>query len=127
MATALVISADREVLNVTDYLNLGLKTMTAEDGKRGLVMTREEKPDVILVDREIYVDNIPLAKIIRMVSNESFIILVGEQQKMSDEEITRALIEFKIDTYLIKPINKEELLARIRSMFERLKRTQHAA
>ena len=98
----------------------GFEVLAAEDGRKGLDMIKEERPDLILLDvmMESIYSGLDVCKAVRTDSELKDIPIIGISamgdeldvhiDKWGDEEY------FNVDEYFEKPVDKEKLLQRIK-------------
>jgi twitching motility two-component system response regulator PilH len=93
--------------------SVGIKTVTAENGKQGILMARHKKPDLILMD--IVMPEINGFQATRYLTRQPdtchipIIIISG-----SDQECDKAWgLKLGAREYMSKPVEKTELLAKI--------------
>lgn len=101
----------------------GYRVEEGDDGRQALGMVRDRVPDLMLLDVEMPVINGPQAcRIIKGSQGFPFfpIILITARDDMQTKVDA---LQLGADDYLVKPINKAELLARVKSML-RLKKLQ---
>lgn len=100
------------------------KVMQSFNGGDGLVKTFSEYPDVILLDLGLPdMDGLRVLKDIRDRSNVPVIILT-----VRGEEIDKVRgLEMGADDYVVKPFSHQELLARMKTVLLRQKRTMQNA
>lgn len=105
----LYVEDEEEVIEQMSFLlkkRLGKLTI-AKNGKEGLEMFMNERPDIILSDLKMPVmDGITMAREIRRYSKTPIIITTA----FSDKDIILKAIDVGIEKYIIKPINPKELL-----------------
>lgn len=90
----------------------------AGDGKEGLVVTHSFKPDVIIVD-----DDMPLMRGNIFVQNlrseakfkDTPIVVITAS---NDNDTLAKYIEFKIADYIVKPLNSDEALKKLKKVIE---------
>jgi DNA-binding NarL/FixJ family response regulator len=121
MKKILVIEDEPEMRrNLTTILRLEKFSPTAAaNGKEGLKRAREEKPDLILCDVMMpEMDGHGVLAGLRAdpdLVHIPFIFLTAKGEKMD----VRSGMNLGADDYLIKPVDKRDLLAAIESRFER--------
>ena len=119
MAVSVLIVEDDK--NIADLLRMYLQkegyTVTlAADGGEGLVLFREKKPDLVLLDVMMPVmDGWTLCKTIRGESQTPVIMLTAKSE--TDDKVTG--LRSGADDYITKPFDPMEVLARVRSQLRR--------
>lgn len=101
----------------------GYRVLLAEDGKVGLRLALEEKPDLVLLDIMMpRLDGMSVCAELRRTGQKLPILMVTARGQLQDK--VKGL-DVGADDYLIKPFSVEELLARIRALLRRFEnRTQ---
>ena len=101
-----------------EFESEGFNALTTNDGEKALTMTREEKPDLIILDIMLPgLDGYEVCKKLRKEGNNTPIIMLT----VKDKEIDKVLgLEFGADDYVTKPFSLRELLARVKSIFRRI-------
>lgn len=98
----------------------GYDTVSAVDGKEGLELFGQHRPDLVVTDLAMpRVDGFALVSAIRQIDRTPILVLSvreGESDKV------RAL-DLGADDYVTKPFSIQELLARVRSQLRRGERT----
>ena len=96
----------------------GYEVFVAHDGRTGLDMFENEKPDIILLDLMLpELSGIEVCRRIRKNSNVPIIMLTAKSETMH-----KALgFDSGADDYVTKPFDIEELLARMRVALKRVK------
>jgi len=89
----------------------GYKVITAEDGQQALEQVRRERPDVLLLDLMMpKIDGYTVARWLRRheeTYNLPIIVL------SADARAPQKLLGLKVDGYLSKPFDLDEVLARV--------------
>lgn len=101
-----------------EFESEGYQVFVANDGAKGLSMTKEKKPDLIILDIMLpELDGYEVCKRLRKEGNNTPIIMLT----VKDKEIDKVLgLEFGADDYVTKPFSLRELLARVKSVFRRI-------
>jgi len=96
----------------------GYKVLTAGNGIEGLKLTREQKPDLVILDIMLPgLDGYEVCKKLRMEGNTTPVIMLT----VKDKEIDKVLgLEFGADDYVTKPFSVRELSARVKTIFRRI-------
>lgn len=96
----------------------GYEVFVAHDGRTGLDMFENEKPDIILLDLMLpELSGIEVCRRIRKNSNVPIIMLTAKSETM-DKVLG---LDSGADDYVTKPFDIEELLARMRVALKRVK------
>jgi two-component system alkaline phosphatase synthesis response regulator PhoP len=100
-----------------EFKSEGYSVYTAEDGERGLAITKQQKPDLIILDIMLPIlDGYEVCKRLRMEGDTTPIIMLT----VKDKEIDRVLgLELGADDYVTKPFSLRELMARVKAIFRR--------
>ncbi len=92
--------------------------VTAKNGLEGLELYKEYRPHVIITDINIpELDGLALSRTIKSINNNSKIIILTVQD---DSKYLKECIKIKIDAFLTKPIDSEELLENIRALIQNI-------
>ncbi len=91
----------------------GYKTLTAEDGEKGVELALSEKPDLIILDIMLpKADGLTVCKKVRQTLIKTPIIMLSAK----GEEIDKILgLEIGADDYMSKPFSIRELIARVKA------------
>lgn len=94
----------------------GFQVITARDGVQGLVMAREEHPDLVILDIMLPgMSGFDICRAIRVESSMPIIMLTAKT-----EEIDRVVgLELGADDYIIKPFSMREVIARVKAVLRR--------
>jgi two-component system, OmpR family, phosphate regulon response regulator PhoB len=123
MARILVIEDERDLSQVLEY-NLkqaGHEVLTSGSGKAGLLLAREHRPELVLLD--LMLPDISGTEVCRALKDDAqtrgmpVIMLTAR-----GEEIDRVVgFELGADDYVVKPFSVRELLLRIQAILKRSK------
>jgi len=95
----------------------GYEVLKASNGQESLKVFFDQRPDLVLLDIEMpKMDGWQTCSRIRDVSDVPIVMLTGKQK--SEADIVRGL-DYGADDYLIKPVGKKELVARVRAVLRR--------
>src|SRR4029078_7098166 len=129
MARILVIEDEPDIQQVLDY-NLrekGHKVFIAGNGKMGLEIARDKRPDLVLLD--LMLPDIPGTEVCKALKtdpslkNTQVVMLTAK-----GEEIDRVVgFELGADDYVVKPFRVRDLLLRITAILRRSQGEQEAA
>lgn len=120
--TKILVVEDESTLLETLALNLrdeGYKVYTAEDGEQALDITRDKKPDLIVLDIMLpKLDGLSVCRLIRRDPEvaEIPIIMLTARGTQGDKMVG---LDSGADDYITKPFALGELLARIRAVLRR--------
>ena len=90
----------------------GYNVQVAYDGMQGLILAREQEPDLIILDWMLpQIDGLEVCKRLRQKSNVPIIMLTAK----GDFQDRVNGLDSGANDYLVKPFNLDELLARIRA------------
>ena len=100
-----------------EFESEGFNVKVADDGLTGLEMTRQNPPDVIILDLMLpYLNGYEICKKLRQEGNEVPIIILT----VKDQEVDKVLgLELGADDYVTKPFSLRELLARVNALLRR--------
>lgn len=95
----------------------GYVVVTADDGEKGLLKAKKEKPDLIILDIMLpELNGYEVCKKLRMDGDTSPIIMLT----VRDKEIDKVLgLEIGADDYVTKPFSLRELVARVKALLRR--------
>ncbi len=95
------------------------EVFTASDGREGLDMIRELKPDLVILDLIMpYRDGYEVLRLLREKKETRKIPVIILSAKSREEDIIRGL-EAGAEDFMIKPFNALELVARARKILAR--------
>ena len=115
----LVVEDDEEIAQVLQRsLRLeGYEVKLAADGVRGLDEAHAFLPDIIVLDLGLpRLDGIDVAKRLREDGDDTPILMLTARDAL-DSRV--AGLDVGADDYLVKPFERQELLARVRAMLRR--------
>jgi len=121
----LVIEDDRRIRNLLErgLIFEGYDVQTAEDGESGLLMARTALPEAVILDLTLPgIDGLEVCRRLRKASDVPILILTA-REAVPDRI---AGLDAGADDYMAKPFAFDELLARLRALFRRQKRTDEA-
>lgn len=119
----IVAEDDDEIAAIlTGYLHkAGMRTLRAEDGEQAITLTRQHKPDLLLLDIHLPVcDGWNVLTTLRKETNVPVIMVTA-----LDQDIDKLMgLRLGADDYVVKPFNPSEVIARVEAV---LRRTQASA
>jgi two-component system alkaline phosphatase synthesis response regulator PhoP len=119
MKTVLVVEDEPQIAQIVrDYLqHAGFAVVTAADGAQALTLTRQRRPDLIVLDLGLpHLDGLDVARRLRRDTDIPIIMLTARV-----EESDRLLgLEVGADDYVTKPFSPRELVARVRAVLRRV-------
>jgi len=118
MATVLVVDDERQIATIArDYLTrAGFSVSVAADGRAGLEMARQTRPDLVVLDLGLPgLDGLEVARALRRESDVPIIMLTARV----DEGDRLQGFEVGADDYITKPFSPRELVARVSSVLRR--------
>jgi DNA-binding response OmpR family regulator len=117
-ARVLVVEDDDEIAQVLQRsLRLeGYEVRIAPDGEQALALHAEYVPDVVILDLGLpKVDGIEVAKRVRLADDVPILMLTARDAVEARVEG----LDSGADDYLVKPFERQELLARLRALLRR--------
>ncbi len=127
----LIVEDERDIVAVVKgYLEqAGYRVLTTYDGKSGLFMARQERPDLIVLDLMLSgMDGLDVCRAIRQdrdpVVADTPIIMLTARVEEADKLIG---LELGADDYVTKPFSPRELVARVRTVLRRQSRADRIA
>lgn len=120
MAKTILVVDDKQSVRtmLREYLGAqGFRVVTAENGRKALLVAKQELPDLVLLD--IMMPEMDGYEFIRLYRREydAPIILVTAKLEETDKVIG---LELGADDYVTKPFGMAELTARIRAVLRRM-------
>ena len=113
----LIIDDEPHMRLLLDHLmtHAGYVTLVARDGEEGMILARNQRPDLIIMDiRMPKVDGIKAARIVRadqVLKQVPIIFLTA----VPDADEKMVSFEAGADDYIVKPFDSDELVARVAS------------
>jgi DNA-binding response OmpR family regulator len=102
----------------------GYRVLTADNGEKGLACAVSGKPDLILLDVMMpKLDGFAVCAELRRLAREVPVLMLTAKGQVEDRV---AGLDAGADDYLVKPFSTEELLARVRALLRRTRRTSGA-
>ncbi len=117
----LIIEDDPAILKVLQrgLTYEGYVVDTATDGRSGLILARDQQPDLVILDLMLPgIDGLEVCHRLRTVSGSIPILILTAKDAVQDRIQG---LDAGADDYMVKPFNLDELLARVRAL---LRRTQ---
>jgi two-component system alkaline phosphatase synthesis response regulator PhoP len=107
----------RIVKQARDYLEYnGFRVLEAGDGKTGLTLARQSRPDLIVLDLNLpQMDGLDVCRALRRESDVPIIMLTAR----ADETDRLIGLEIGADDYVAKPFSPRELVARVKVVLRR--------
>ncbi len=117
----LIVEDEKNIVEAVKY-NLdkeGFRTLTADDGVKGMELARQELPDVILLDWMLpELDGLEVCRLLKQAEETRHIPII--MLTVKSEETDKVLgLEMGADDYVTKPFSPRELVARIRVAIRR--------
>ncbi|MCP5095167.1 MAG: response regulator transcription factor [Chloroflexi bacterium] len=120
----LVVEDEPKIMKLArDYLERsGYRVVTAVDGSTALIIARQEKPSMVVLDLNLPgMDGLDVCRELRRESDVPIIMLTARV-----EETDRLIgLELGADDYITKPFSPRELVARVRAVLRRVKGGVH--
>lgn len=121
MKTKIMVVEDEEsIVTLLEYnlTQAGFETYTATDGKSGLAMIEEEKPELIILDLMLpEMDGLEVCKQLRQRKIYTPILMLTAK----DAEFDKVLgLELGADDYMTKPFSPREVIARVKAILRRI-------
>lgn len=94
----------------------GYRVLIAHDGLMALALTREQRPQLVLLDLMLpLLGGLDVCRVLRAESSVPIIMLTAK----STEDDTLLGLELGADDYIAKPFSPRELVARVRTVLRR--------
>jgi len=102
----------------------GYDVVQATDGEEAQTLIGKENPDLVIMDGILpKVDGLEILRSLRGSGSEVLVLMLSQKSDVADRV---AGLDAGADDYLTKPFALEELLARVRSLYRRSRRTAAA-
>ncbi|UOF91429.1 response regulator transcription factor [Fodinisporobacter ferrooxydans] len=115
----LVVDDEESIVKLITYTfqQAGFEVFTADNGKQGMEIVKQEQPDLIILDLMLpEIDGMELCRRMRKEGINVPIIMLTAK----DDEIDRVLgLEMGADDYVTKPFSPRELVARVKAVLRR--------
>src|SRR5688572_27875811 len=124
--TIMVVDDEKRLVSLVEsYLTQeGYRVVTAHNGKDALAVARREKPDLIVLDVMMpEMDGYELLRKHRADNNTPIILLTARV----DDEAQVIGLEVGADDYMTKPFRPRELVARVRAILRRSRKSEPSA
>lgn len=121
--TILLIEDDEALSQLIDLLlgRAGYTVITAPDGKTGLEMAREEKPDLVLLDILMSdMDGWHVYEALQSITDVPVLFLTA----LGDEHNITYGLGLGADDYIVKPFGYKELVTRVKASLSRARRAR---
>jgi DNA-binding response OmpR family regulator len=115
----LVVDDDRKTVDLLRmYLEKdGYQVLAAHDGRQALDLTRQRRPDLIVLDLMLpSVDGLDVCRILRAESDTPIIMLTARTTE--DDKLLG--LDLGADDYITKPFSPREVVARVRVVLRRV-------
>lgn len=91
----------------------------ASDGEQGLKLIEKARPHIVISDIKMpFMDGVQMAKIAkRQYPETEFILLTG----FDDNQYLKKAVDIKVSDYVLKPVDKETLLEKVKKISIKLK------
>jgi DNA-binding response OmpR family regulator len=103
----------------------GYEVLAAEDGERGLLLAREEQPDLVILD--VMLPKMNGLQVLRSVRGDGLMMPIIMLSARTGELDKVTGLELGAEDYVAKPFSLAELLARVRAALRRGPRPTEAA
>lgn len=124
MESSVLVVEDEEAIVTMLAYNLereGFKVYSTDDGEEALVMVKEKRPDVIVLDWMLpSMSGIEICRRLRADDNTKNIPVIMLSARGEEDDRIRGL-DSGADDYITKPFSPSELVARIRAVFRRIR------
>ena len=125
-AAVLIVDDSRTIVRALQLLleREGYLTYSAVDGIQAIAMTKRQRPDVVLMD--VVMPNMNGFEATRALVNDPETAAIPVIMMSGTEQVSDRIWGIRLGTkgFLAKPIDKEELLGKVRSVIAVARRTQ---
>lgn len=105
----------------------GMSVVHTDDGSEGLLLARESKPDLVLVDGMMPgMDGVTFIRVLRKEPFAAGIAVILMTGQMTEEKDMVRGLETGADDYVLKPFGLSVLLARVRAVLRRYSASEDA-
>jgi two-component system alkaline phosphatase synthesis response regulator PhoP len=117
----LVVDDEPDIVEMLSY-NLaqeGYEVVTANDGEQALVVARQEKPELVLLDIMMpKLDGVEACRRLREMPEmrKSFVVMLTAR---AEEYSELAAFDMGADDYIVKPIKRRALLSKLKAILRR--------
>jgi two-component system phosphate regulon response regulator PhoB len=122
-AKVLIVDDETAIVTLLKY-NMereGFKVFTTGDGEEALVLVKEHRPDIIVLDWMLpSMTGIDVCKQLRAVDETKNVPIIMLSARGEESDRIRGL-DAGADDYMTKPFSPAELVARVRAVFRRIR------
>lgn len=122
-AKVLIVDDETAIVTLLKY-NMereGFKVFTTGDGEEALVLVKEHRPDIIVLDWMLpSMTGIDVCKQLRAVEETKNVPIIMLSARGEESDRIRGL-DAGADDYMTKPFSPAELVARVRAVFRRIR------
>ncbi len=117
----LIVDDEIDILELVEFnlLKQGYRTLTAQNGEDALRLTRQKKPDAIILDLMLPgISGLEVCRTLKSDSATKDIPIIMLTARGEEEDIVKGL-EMGADDYVTKPFSPKILVARLKSVLRR--------
>ena len=118
----LVVDDDENIRNIVKkyLIDNGFSVVLTDNGSEGLLLVRESRPDIILVDAEMPgLDGYAVCRVIKKeAATRQIPVIIMSGSRIDDKDVLSGF-EGGADDYVMKPFSLPVLLARIQAVLRR--------
>ena len=121
MERVLIVDDDPDIQRLISYnlLQAGFEVTTAQTGSAALASVQKHPPDLIILDLMLPdIDGMEVCRVLRHRETSGRIPILMLTARGEEVDRTKGL-EAGADDYLVKPFSPEELVLRIKAIFNR--------